>query len=364
MGGQRLEDLAGVRAGRHQVPEVHVGVGVAGGVVEVRQAQVVPELVGEDADAGVLRLHDVVRHLQVGARDRVATGHRRGVRPHRVDADVAATAGLALVGVHQHQVVDHTVRLVVVAVAVAVALVLDVVVGPREVRVGRGQRVDRVGGETPGALRVVRVAVHRLLTPGDPVAVLVLEAARGGVPALRVRHRDPRAGLPVHGVRALGHLQVHVVHGPPGEADARLAVRPLQVLADPLGDALLAVQHLVVVGRREVRHPHRVVVLVRQRGRVRDRVVPRPVLHGAGNAGAVLEHRLRDHHACEVVVGLVVELDEQRQQLGGLRALGLLDLARALAGPDGLGLQLGQLARRDRVTPGVLAVVGAGLVRR
>ena len=54
---------------RHQVPEVDVGVAAPDGVVEVGQAQVVAVLVGEDADAGVLGLHDVVGDLQVGAGD-------------------------------------------------------------------------------------------------------------------------------------------------------------------------------------------------------------------------------------------------------------------------------------------------------
>ena len=222
---QRLEDLAAVRAGGHQVPEVDVRVGVAGGVVEVRQAQVVAELVGEDADPGVLRLHDVVRHLQVGAGDGVAAGDRRGVRPDRVHALGAAAARTCpdrrapAPGGRSRRPARRSCR-------------------RRPGRPGPRCRSRPTGSSGPARParrwrrwragprpRVVRVAVHRLLTAGDPVAVLVLEAAGRGVPALRVRHGDPRAGLPVDRVRALGHLQVHVVHGPAGEADARLAVR-------------------------------------------------------------------------------------------------------------------------------------------
>ena len=67
--------------------------------------------------------------------------------PDGVDALGAATAGLVLAGVHEHEVVDDAVRLEDVAVTVDVALVLDVVVRPREVRLGGGERVDRVVAE-------------------------------------------------------------------------------------------------------------------------------------------------------------------------------------------------------------------------
>ena len=96
------------------------------------------------------------------------------VRPDRVHALRAAAAGLVLAGVHQHQVVDDAVRLEDVAVTVDVALVLDVVVGPGEVRVARGQRVDRVLGRAgPAPAGLSGWPFIDLDRPGDPVAVRV-----------------------------------------------------------------------------------------------------------------------------------------------------------------------------------------------
>ena len=57
------------------------------------------------------------------------------------------------------------------AVLVQVALVLDVVVGEREVRLLGGQRLDGVDGQLAGATRVGRVTVHVLLATGVPHAV-------------------------------------------------------------------------------------------------------------------------------------------------------------------------------------------------
>src|SRR5690606_3752476 len=162
VGGHGLEDRAGVGAAGHQVPEVDGGAARAGGVVQVGQAEVVAVLVGEDADAGVLGLHDVVGDLQVGAGHLVAARDGAGVRPDGVGALGAAVGGLVLAGVDQHQVVDHAVRLGEVAVAVGVGDVFEVVVGPREVGLGLGERVDGVDGELSGAERVVGVAGHVL----------------------------------------------------------------------------------------------------------------------------------------------------------------------------------------------------------
>ena len=119
-------------------------------------------LVREHAHTGVLGLHDVVRDLDVGARDRVAADDGRGVGPDGVDALGAAATGLVLARVHEHEVVDDAVRLEDVAVTVGVALVLDVVVLPGEVRLRGGQRVDGMLAERAGAARVVRMAVHGL----------------------------------------------------------------------------------------------------------------------------------------------------------------------------------------------------------
>ena len=110
------------------------------------QAEVVAVLVGEDADAGVLGLDDVVGDLDVRSGDGVARD-RRGMGPDGVDALGATAAGLVLAGVHEHEVVDDAVRLEDVAVAVDVALVLDVVVRPGEVGLGGRERVDRVLAE-------------------------------------------------------------------------------------------------------------------------------------------------------------------------------------------------------------------------
>ncbi len=96
--------------------------------------------------------------------------------------------------------------------------------------------------------------------------------------------------------------------------------------------------------------------------RVRDRVVDRAVLDGAGHACAALEDGLRDHRRREVVVRRVVELDEDRQELRLLHALCLLDLTRALVLLDRLGLELGQLSCSLGVARSELAVEGRGLI--
>ena len=63
--------LAGAEpgAGRHQGPEAGGVLAAAGGVVLVGQAEVVAVLVGEDAEAAVLRLHGVVADPDAGVAD-------------------------------------------------------------------------------------------------------------------------------------------------------------------------------------------------------------------------------------------------------------------------------------------------------
>ena len=121
-------------AGAHQGPEAGA-VLAAAGVVEVGQAEVVAELVGEDAEAAVLRLGGVVADPEAGVADLdaavlVATAgpplrvgvDRPAVRPDRR----RGCAGLlALTGVHGLEVVDVAVRLVEVAVPVVVEAVPD-----------------------------------------------------------------------------------------------------------------------------------------------------------------------------------------------------------------------------------------------
>ncbi len=73
-----LEDWAAVAPGVHQIPELDVAFAAAHDVVEVGQAQIVAELVGEDPHARILRLHDVVENpdIVVG----VTTGGRGAAR--------------------------------------------------------------------------------------------------------------------------------------------------------------------------------------------------------------------------------------------------------------------------------------------
>ena len=131
------------------------------------------------------------------------------------------------------------------------------------------------------------------MAPALPHARGVLEAAVSAVPRLGVRDGHPRGGRAVDGVRALGHLLVHVLHRVAGDVDAGLAVGADQVGPDARGDARLGVEHLVEVVRREVRHPEGVVVFVGEGRRVRDLVVERTVLDVAGDASAALRRPSR-----------------------------------------------------------------------
>jgi hypothetical protein len=152
-----------VRARAHQAPELDVRIARAARVVLVRQTKIVAELVREHADAGVLRLRDVVEHLDpAGTRDCV-TARRRvddgSVRPDGIRALSLAAAFLAGARMDDDEVVDHTVGLVQVAVTVEVALILGVVLRPREVRLLSRQRVHGVDDHLGHAARVARMTL-------------------------------------------------------------------------------------------------------------------------------------------------------------------------------------------------------------
>ena len=175
---------------------------------------------------------------------------------------------------------------------------------------------------------------------------------------------DPRGRRTGDGVGALGHLLVHVLHRVAGDVEAGLAVGAREVGPDPLGDALLGVEHRVEVLGGEVGHPHRVVV------RHACRRAGSGWCCAAGRSGpsracrSSAPNAVGHHRGREVVVRALVELDEDRQQLGLLGGLGALVLALDRLGAglvlDGLGLELRQLARRHRVALGVLAVDDQG----
>ena len=362
VGRHRLEDRTGVRAGAHQIPEVDVGVARVRGVVQIRKTQVVAVLVGEHADAGVLRLDDVVLDLEVGAGDRGSARDVGRVRPDRVGAFLAAATGLVLAGVHEHDVVDDAVGLVDVAVAVAVALILDVVIGPGEVRVLLRERRHRVDRQLAGAEGVVGVALHVLHGSGLVLARRGVEVAdRGAVVPLGVRDLDPGRRLAGERVGAARHLLVHLLHRVTGDVEAGLAVQARQICADPLGDALIGEEHPVVEVAREVRDPHGVVVLVGRARGIRDVVVQRRPLHVARLA---VRRPETGRHLQARKVLRPVELDEDGQELRLLRAVGVLEVLRALAGLHRLGLGLGQLLCRDRVALRVLLVVLLGALER
>ena len=131
-----------VRARGHEVPEVDVGVADAGGVVEVGQAEVVAVLVGEHADARVLGLHDVVRELEVGAGDRPRRRRRRRSAPRWRTVPSAPPppdlSSPACTSTTWSMTPSGSRKLPSPS---TVALVLDVVVGPREVGLRVGERL-------------------------------------------------------------------------------------------------------------------------------------------------------------------------------------------------------------------------------
>ena len=216
--GQDAVEPAGARAAAHDVPEARVRVARPDRVVEVGQAEVVAELVRDDAGLGALRLVGDVRHLVARAAERVAAGalvDDVGVRPQGVRPLLAAAVGLVDARVDDDDVVEHAVGLEQVAVPVDVLLVLDVERRPVEVRLRPGQLLERVDGDLVVAARVVRVPLVAL-EPGL--------AGVGRVPRLRVRHLDPVGHVAGQVVPALGDLLVVVVHRQALQAHAAVEV--------------------------------------------------------------------------------------------------------------------------------------------
>lgn len=141
-GADVVRDGVEPRPAGHQAPEAGAVV-APGGVVEVRQAEVVGELVGEDTQPAVLRLGRVVTDPDARVAERhtaelVAVGPRPpqvggvgvpAVAPDGVLALGAVAGLLPFAGVDRLEVVDVAVRLVEVAVTVVVVPVPDVVVG-------------------------------------------------------------------------------------------------------------------------------------------------------------------------------------------------------------------------------------------
>ena len=120
-----------------QRPEAGRGLAVAVGI-EVVGAQVVGVLVGEDADAAVLRHHDV-RAGRDARGYRVSRGHGRRMRPDggfAVEACGSSRIGavfLAVAGMDDPQAVDH-------------AIAVEVVVGPVKAGDGVADGVDGIQG--------------------------------------------------------------------------------------------------------------------------------------------------------------------------------------------------------------------------
>ena len=142
----RVLAVGGPRAGAHERPEARAVLRQARGVVEVRQTEVVAELVREDPDAAVFGLDRVVADPEARPRQVVAAELAVGgtlvvvevrvptVAPDGVAAERAAAGLFAFARMDESEVVDVAVGLVVDAVAVAVVPV-DLV-GEAEVEPG------------------------------------------------------------------------------------------------------------------------------------------------------------------------------------------------------------------------------------
>src|SRR5665647_3983005 len=95
-GADRVGAMVQPRAGAHQSPETGAVV-ATGGVVEVRQTEVVAELVGEDTEATVLGLGGVVTDPHPGATDPSATD--LGTSSEVVHTEDGRTSGTKVCGV-------------------------------------------------------------------------------------------------------------------------------------------------------------------------------------------------------------------------------------------------------------------------
>ena len=323
VGRRGLEDRPGVRPRGHEVPEVDIGVRCTGGVVEVRQSQ----------GRGRTRARTHPRPSPRAARCSSRPGDRRcrgwctrrqprtsaprsrrrpAPRRHRT---CPRRSGRAPGGRRRRRARRRCRH--------------------RRGRPGPRCRSRPMGSWAARAASASTASVARRPGPSGLSGWPFIACGAGAIqfPAASWTQREApyqasECGTFTHGVAApetvyapFGHFQVHVAHRVAGEADARLAVRTREIGPNTLGDAGAGVQHLVEVLGREVLHPHRVVVRVRQRRRVGDVVVQRAVLHVARDARAALEHRRGHHGAGEAVAGRLVELHKNRQQLGGLGVL-------------------------------------------
>ncbi|KDN84967.1 hypothetical protein KCH_34940 [Kitasatospora cheerisanensis KCTC 2395] len=339
--------LAEPGARGHQGPETdRVVDALAAGVVQVRQAQVVAVLVGEHAQAAVLRLHGVVADPQAGGADRGAAQlvvvraglarlvgvHVRAVRPQRVVALDAAAGGLVLTGVDDLEVVQVAVRLVEVAVAVEVVTVPLVVLRQVGLDLGVGAALGLLVGD-PG----VDAVADQVLRVGADVLAAVVRAVAGLVP----RHPHPVGDQAVDRVPARGlALVVGLQRG--------LVGREVQVL---------------VVGLVVVRLPRRGVVLGAVRGGdlVARRAGGAAVLHLAVGGGGGVVHLVTevDENGEDPVGALAGQLDVLvAAQLHRGAAAVLLDLGSAVDQLLYRGLLLGLHLFGERA----LQLAGHGVV--
>ena len=309
------------------------------------------ELVGEDAQAAVLGLDGVVVDPHAGrvVRDRAAadeaavaadvdadaeraTGLQVGagaVAPDGVGALVRVARRLVAAGVHDLEVVDDAVRLVVVVVVVDVVPVLDVE-GLQVVVDLRDRHARLLLGVDPHGERVTHQRLAGVADDGAAVVATVERLVEG--------HLDPLGHVAVDGVAARG--------------------LGLVVLAHPLEVHVLVVRAVVVL-LPEGGVVHRAV-------RLRDLVV-----QGAGDVGgaAVRRRTLEDR----VRVLLVAELHEDgedpvgllEREVDGLAVRELHDVAlgpllAVQAGGHGLLAQLVLLALLGggEVVGGVLGLTG------
>ncbi len=325
-------------AGVHQPPELDITLAIPKDVVEIRQTEVVPVLVGKHPNPGVLGLHDVVEHPDVviwvatcgpcRARD-VSTrgGHDiRAVRPNCVSALRTATTLFADAGVDDHQVIHH-------------AVVVDIELIPVETRLPVVEDIYRVDDGLLDTDRVVGVAHH-----AGPAAC----AAVRPVPGLRVGQLEPVHNRTRQVVEAVRVLQEVGAEGVARDVDPWPSVRTCEVGPHSLGDTFLGEHQGLVVTDIELGHPECVVVPASaHRCRIGKLIVKRAregnSLHHAGG----IKDIGRPLPADEGVFGLIVEFDQQRQQLrllwGAFLGRGIHVL---LEGPS---LSPGQCPRRSRV---------------
>ena len=324
---------------RHQRPELDAVV-AAEAVVQVGQAEVVAVLVGEHADAAVLRLHRVVADPDAGVADLAAAervvgrsaGADRGglgvpaMRPDGVLALVRIAVGLVASGVHDLEVVDVAVGLVEVAVTVVVVAIPAV---------ERLELLLDLGGRTTLLLLVVDPGVHGVLDEVPDVAAVGVLADGRVVAFLAVGDRVVAAAVTRLVVRHLDPVRDRSVDA---VATGRLT---LVVRLDRLG--LLAGAGLRALPEVDVLEVLTAVVGLPDR-----RVVLAAVGFGDRVVRRALERRRPGCRGVEVLVGevlvpLVTELDEHREDAVGRLPveLDVLSVALLLGGPLAVGVDRG-----------------------